>query len=170
MDEGNPRDRDLTSSHDKGGEDMDERIARLQTPEECVRFAKNAIRLDHPELANQALKRAIELRAAEYGASSQAEKECLQAIYAYEEVLSKKNGRRTRASRTWQMIERHGVLASVERAVNRKAETAGYRALAEMGLQEFAFEAVILRHPALFSEDAVQRSQERMREWPEDGI
>jgi hypothetical protein len=66
------------------------------------------------------------------------------------------------------MVERHGILAAAERAVNRRAETAGYRALAEMGLQEFAFEAVILRHPALFSEDAVQRSQERMREWPAD--
>lgn len=175
MHKGNPgdhcieRQHDLTSSTLREVKQMDERIARLQTPDECERFAKNAIRLDHPELANQARRRAIERRAAEYGASSEAEKECLQAIYASEEVLSKKNGRRTRASRTWQMIERHGIIAAAERAVNRRAETAGYKALAEMGLQEFAFESVILRHPGLFSEDAVQRSQERMQEWLEDG-
>jgi hypothetical protein len=148
---------------------MDERVARLKTPEACERFIKNAIRLEEPELADQARKRAIELRAAEYGASTQAEKECLQAIYAYEEVLSKKNGRRTRASRTWQMINRHGILASAERAVNREAETAGYKALAEMGLQEFAFEAVILRHQNLFSDEAIRKSRERMQDW-KDGI
>ena len=147
---------------------MDERVRKLKSPEECERFIKNAIRLKHPELAEEARRRAVELRAAEYGSSSQAEKECLQAIYAYEEVLTKKNGRRTRASRTWQMIKRHGILASAERAVDRQAETAGYKALAEMGLQEFAFEAVILRHPHLFSENAVRRSKERMNEWDKD--
>lgn len=79
-----------------------------------------------------------------------AEKECLQAIYAYEEVLSKKNGRRTRASRTWQMVERHGILRAAERAVDRQNETLGFSALAEMGLLDFAFEAVILRYSSLF--------------------
>lgn len=148
---------------------MDVRVARLKTPEDCERFIKNAIRLNERELADQARRRAIELRASEYGASSQAEKECLQAVYAYEEVLSKKNGRRTRATRTWQMIERHGILASAERAVDRNTETAGYKALAEMGLQEFAFEAVILRHRELFSESAIRRSEERMKEW-QNGI
>ena len=88
----------------------------------------------------------------------------MQAIYAYEEVLSQKNGRRTRANRTWQMINRHGILAAVERAVNRSIDTAGYTALAEMGLQNYAFEAVILRHPELFSEEAIKHSRDRMAE------
>lgn len=147
---------------------MDERIAKLKTPDACERFAKNAIRLGRADLADEARKRAVELRAAEYGASTQAEKECLQAIYAYEEILTKKNGRRTRASRTWQMINRHGILASAERAVNRKTETAGYKALAEMGLQEFAFEAVILRHRELFSDEAILKSEDRMKEWSQN--
>jgi hypothetical protein len=146
---------------------MDQRIAKLATPEDCEKFAKNAIRLGRADLADEARRRAVELRAEKYGASTQAEKECLQAVYAYEEVLSKKNGRRTYASRTWQMIKRHGVLAAAERAVNRETETVGYKALAEMGLQQYAFEAVILRHPELFSAEAVERSRERMREWSE---
>lgn len=37
-----------------------------------------------------------------------------------------------------------------------------YTALAEMGLKEFAFEAVILRHPEHFSPEAVTRSRERL--------
>lgn len=144
---------------------MDERVSRLATPEACERFIKNAIRLKEPGLADQALRRAVELRATAFGATSDAEKECLQAIYAYEETLTRKNGKRTRAIRTWQMVKRHGILAAAERAVDRSVETAGYRALMEMGLQQYAFEAVILRYPQLFSATAVARSQERMKEW-----
>ena len=144
---------------------MDERVAKLKTPEDCEKFARNAIRLKRPDLADEARKRAVELRASKYGSTSDVERECLQAVYAYEEVLTRKNGRRTSASRTWQMIKRHGILAAVERAVNRESETVGYTALVEMGLHEFAFEAVILRHPSLFSEEAVQRSKERLKEW-----
>lgn len=143
---------------------MEQRIAKLTTPEACERFIKNAIRLNELQLADQALRRAVELRAASHGTTTEVERECLQAIYAYEEILSRKNGKRTRASRTWQMVERHGILAAAERAVDRSTETAGYRALTEMGLQQYAFEAVILRHPQLFSADAVARSLARMKE------
>ena len=34
--------------------------------------------------------------------------------------------------------------------------------LAEMGLQDYAFEAVILRHPEVFSEKAIETSRERL--------
>ena len=62
------------------------------------------------------------------------------------------------------MIERHGILEAVERAVNRKEETVGYTSLVKMGLEDYAFEAVILRHPSFFSASAVQRSQERINQ------
>jgi hypothetical protein len=65
------------------------------------------------------------------------------------------------------MIERHGIIGAVERAVDRTDETTGYTALVEMGVQDFAFEAVVLRHPELFSEKAVKRSSERLNEWQE---
>lgn len=142
---------------------MDDRIAKLQSPEQCERFIANALEKGFPELADQARRRAVELRAELVGARSEAEKEALAAVYAYEETLAKKNGRRTRATRTWQMIERHGIIEAVERAVNRPTETMGYTALLEMGLEKYAFEAVILRHPELFSAKAIDRSRERMK-------
>ena len=147
---------------------MDPRVEKLTTVEGCNRFAANATRLGRPDLADEARKRAVEIRAESHGADSEAEYECLQAIYAYEEVLSNKNGRRTSAARTWQMIKRHGILEAAERAVNRAQETAGYKALIEMGLQEFAFEAVILRHPEMFSTEAVSISKQRLQQWTED--
>jgi len=145
---------------------MDEKVAKLKTPDECERFAKNALERNRRDLADEARKRAVELRAATYGAKTQAERECLEAVYAYEEVLSsKRGGRRIRASRTWQMIQRHGILGAVERAVNRDVETTGYTALLEMGLQDYAFEAVVVRHPELFSPETVRHSRMRVDEW-----
>ncbi len=146
---------------------MDERVARLNTPEECEQFALNVgNRL--PELVQEARRRAVELRAALHGATSAAELEALQAVYAYERVLCEKHGKNVRASRTWQMIKRHGIIAAVERAVNRKDVTAGYKALVEMGMQDFAFEVVVCRHPTVFSPEALKRSQERLNEWDND--
>lgn len=63
------------------------------------------------------------------------------------------------------MIKRHGIIESVERAVNRESVTQGYTLLAEMGLENFAFEAVILRHPELFSDEAIAKSKQRLSEW-----
>jgi hypothetical protein len=143
---------------------MDERIARLTTPEECEQLALN-VESRLPELAREARRRAVELRAAAHGAISEVEREALEAVYAYEKVLSVTKGKNIRAARTWQMIKRHGIIIAVERAVNRPKETAGYKALVGMGMQDFAFEAVICRHPSVFSPTALERSKERLKEW-----
>jgi len=103
-----------------------------------------------------------QLRADQYGAATEAERQCLEAVYAYEEVLSSKKGRRQAASRTWQMIKRHGIVAAVERMVERTEESSGYTALVEIGLTDFAFEAVILRNRDVFAPEAVARSQARI--------
>lgn len=105
------------------------------------------------------------MRAEKYGTTTELENECLKAVYTYERVLTARNGRTTRASRTWQMIERHGILGAVERAVNREAETIGFTALLEVGLEDYAFESVVVRNPTSFSAEALQRSQARVDEW-----
>jgi hypothetical protein len=144
---------------------MVERIAKLKTPEECAIFEKNVMERGRPDLAVAARKRALELRALKHGTITEIERECLEAVYAYERVLTIKNGRTTRASRTWQMIERHGIIGAVERAVNRKDETIGFTALLDVGLEDYAFEAVVVRNPSLFSPEAVQHSLARVNEW-----
>lgn len=141
---------------------MDPRVAKLRSPADCESFAANARARGAHELAEEARKRAIQLRAESHGATGAIERECLEAVYAYEEILSARRGKRQRATRTWQMIDRHGILPAVERVVTRRDESSGYTSLAEAGLQEFAFEAVILRHPESFSAEAVARSRERL--------
>ena len=143
----------------------EERISNFTTVKSCEVFAKNALNHDRPDLAQAAHRKEVELKAEVHGAKTKAEKECLEAIYAYERILTAKNGRTTRASRTWQMINKHGIIPAVERVVNRPHEAAGYTALVEMGLEEYAFEAVIIRHPNLFSDEAVQHSKERIEHW-----
>ena len=147
---------------------MDKRIQRLDTLKKCENFARNAAERGRPDLTKEARQRAVQLRAQEHDAKSAAEKEALQAVYAYEDLLTKKNGRTTRANRTWPMIKRHGIIEAVERAVKRDAVTQGYTMLAEMGLEEFAFEAVVLRHPEVFSKEAAEVSRRRLAEWADE--
>ena len=141
---------------------MDERVKRLGTPEACEKFIKNALRLGHPELALEAQRRAIELRAESHNAKTIAEKEALEAIYAYEEILTEKNGRRTRATRTWQMIKRHGLIESMNRIVARRDDAMGYTLLKDKGMEDLSFEMVVLRYPDVFSKEAVYHAKERL--------
>ncbi len=145
---------------------MSDIISKLRSVEECATLEKNALDRGQTELALRARRRGIEMRAQTHGAKTEAERECLEAVYAYEHVLSRQKRRTIKASRTWQMIKRHGIIGAVERAVNRPKETSGYRALVEMGLEQFAFEAVILRHPQVFSPESAQHSQQRIGEPP----
>ena len=144
---------------------VDDRITKLKTPEECEQFAVNVETRGLKELAIAARKRAVELRAAAHNAKTPAEREALEAVYAYERVLWNTRGKKVRASRTWQMIERRGLLPAVERLVRRDAESAGFKALADMDMLDKAFEAVVLRYPEAFSRDAVERSRERLQSW-----
>ena len=139
-------------------------IAKLRTVADCEQLARNA-GAERPDIAAAARKRLIELRAIEYGAESAAELDCLKALYAYEEVLRDRHGRRQPASYTRRMFKEHGVLKAVDLLVSKKKETAGYAALIEVGLHDYAFEAVVVRHPTLFSPIAVAQSTARMADW-----
>lgn len=139
------------------------RVSLLETPEACEQFAKNVEANGKPEAALIARKRAIALRAQSHGAASAAEQEALEAVYAYERTLFLKHGKNVRASRTWRMIKERGIIPSVERVVTRPGESSGYAELCKLGLEDKAFEAVVLRYPELFSPEAIRRSRQRLQ-------
>ena len=62
------------------------------------------------------------------------------------------------------MIQRHGVIQAVERVVTKREVSSGFTALEAMGLMDYAFEAVILRHPQHFSAEAIAISKQRMEQ------
>jgi hypothetical protein len=141
---------------------MDDVVHKLKTPAECMQLATN-VRDRNPALAQKARRRAVELRALSHGSKSDVEYELLKVLYAYEEVLFEKNKKHTRASRTWQMIKNHGIIGAAERAVNRNIEPAGYKVLAEMGMHDLTFEAVIVRYPNAFNQEVVSHAKERLK-------
>lgn len=141
---------------------MDEIIKQLKTPEDCTRFIEK-----YTLLINQARQRSLELRVQNHENDLPIEKELLKAIYAYEDILSKKNNRKTYASRTWQMVKRHGIIGAAERAVNRNVDAQGYKMLVEMGMQHLTFETIIAKHPEYFSAEAVRKANKRLDELKE---
>lgn len=139
-------------------------IPVYKTPESYEQYAIN-VESHSPEKATEARRRAVKLRAEQEGAETQVERECLEAVFAYEWTLFRKHGKRQRASYTWRSIRQNGITEATERAVLRSKETAGFQALAAEGMLEMAFEAVILRHPEHFSDEAVAQSTLRLRDW-----
>ena len=143
---------------------MDPRVEKLKTPAECEIFAKNTAERKRPDLAAEARRKAVDMQASTHEAASPLEAEAFAAVYAYEALLTRKRGKKTRASGTWQAIKRHGIVEAVQRALSYPPEATDRETLHEMGLADFTFEALVLRHEASFSEEAVQLSKARLAE------
>jgi hypothetical protein len=141
---------------------MDYRVERLRTPDECEIFARNATALNHPDLALEAQRKALRLKASTHATGSPVEAEAFAAVYAYELLLTRRNGKKTRATATWQAIKRYGIIEAVHRAVNRPPDLDGQVTLRQLGLEDFAFEALVVRHEASFSHAAIEASKARL--------
>ncbi len=136
-------------------------VGHLKTPEDCEQVAVN-VEAKQPDFAIAARRKAIEIKASTHKATTEAEEHSLQAVYAYERVMTLERGRKTRATRKWQMITKLGIIDAMESIVKSPTESAGYQALVKQGMQDMSFEAVVLRHPEVFSADAVARSKQSL--------
>lgn len=133
---------------------MHELVMRIKDPELCYVFAKNATHRGHPELAVEAYRRAVDLRAESHSYNSEAELAAIRAMYAYEEALSYSKGKRTRATGTWQLVNRHGVLAALcKRMQSRNGEDMA-PVLKELGMEDYSFDAVYKAYPEAFAPQA----------------
>ena len=130
---------------------MHELVLRIKEPELCYVFARNATRRGHPELALEALRRAVDLRAEQHGVECEVELSALRAIYAYEEALSHAKGKRTRATGTWLLFNRDGMVAAVSRRLSSQATPEVAAALDELGLSYYSFESVRDAFPEAFN-------------------
>lgn len=136
-------------------------VGHLKTPEDCERVAIN-VEAKEPDFAIAARRKAIEIKASTHKATTEAEKQSLQAVYAYERVMTLERGRKTRATRQWQMVTKLGIIVAMESIVKKPTESVGYQALVKMGMQDMSFEAVVLRHPDVFSVEAVAQSKQSL--------
>ena len=129
---------------------MHELVTRIKEPELCYVFARNATRRGHPELALQAYRRAVDLRAEQHGADNAVELAALRAVYAYEEALSHRKGKRTRATGTWQMIQRNGLIDALARRLRSGRDEEVAETLKILGMEDYSFEAVRDAYPSEF--------------------
>ena len=121
---------------------MHELVERIKKPELCYVFARNARARGHEDLALEAFRRAVDLRAEEHQVESEAELMALKAFYAYEEALSHMHGKRKRATGTWQMVNRYGVLPALIKRLESKSVEEAMPALKELKLEDYSLQAV----------------------------
>lgn len=133
---------------------MHELVLRINEPDLCYVFAKNATRRGHPELALQAYRRAVDLRAGQHETESVAEQVALRSIYAYEEALSYAKGKRTRATGTWQLVSKHGVFPALAKRLCARGIEDVKPVLKELGMEDYSFDAVRDAYPLEFEAQA----------------
>ena len=126
---------------------MHDLVMRINDPKLCYVFAKNAISRGHPELAMQTYRRAVDLRAEQHGTDSEAEFAAVRAIYAYEEALSYRKGKRTRATGTWQLVSRKGVFDALAQRNESRSTPDVTPILKELGMEDYSFSATMKAFP-----------------------
>ena len=129
---------------------MHELVLRINDPEKCYVFARNATRNGHPELALQVHRRAVDLRAADYEVTSDVERAAVRAIFAYEEALGFAKGKRTRATGTWQLVNRSGLVAAVAKRLSSRGGEDVSATLKALGMEDYSFAAVCAAFPEAF--------------------
>lgn len=121
---------------------MHEMVLRIKKPELCYVFADNASKRGHEDLALQAYRRAVDLRAGEHDDITDEERLALKAFYAYEEALSWGKRRRKRATGTWQMVNRSGILPTLRKRLDSKHGEEVMDALKTLKLEDYSFQSV----------------------------
>ena len=121
---------------------MHELVLRIKKPELCYVFAENATKRGHDNLAMEAYRRAVDLRADEHDEVSEDEKLALKAFYAYEEALSYGQRKRKRATGTWQMVAKQGILPTLEKRVASKSADEAADALKTLQMEDYSFRSV----------------------------
>jgi hypothetical protein len=133
---------------------------KVKTEEEAMNLFENAKARGRGDVALAARRRLIELRTERHGAKpGSIEAEALATIYAYEQEAL--GGRR--ATRTWQMVKKHGLVGTIERLATKRRPSTGYTKLVEAGLDDLAFEALVLRYPDRFSPRAITGARSKLK-------
>jgi hypothetical protein len=85
-----------------------------------------------------------------------------ETLAAYEQLLTEKNGRTTKASRTRQKLKNKGVFQCLEDWAISKTPTEGFELPIEHGLIELTGEYLVLKYQDRFSSAAVTAARARL--------
>lgn len=85
-----------------------------------------------------------------------------EALAAYEQLLTEKNGRNTPASRTRSKIANKGIHQSLLEWTRGKVETNGFTLLVEKAIPEYTAEYLVAKYAARFPSDVVELARDRL--------
>lgn len=135
------------------------RVTRLKTPEECRQFMLNA-EAKQPDLVPVARRHAIELKIGQHAFETDVSRDIWRVVYAREEVIFFTNKKNLKARHIRKSIEHRGEIEAVA-AIVRKPAGEGFELQHALGLGDYTFEAVVIRHPHHFDADLVKIAQEK---------
>jgi hypothetical protein len=120
----------------------------------------NAKRLGRDDVWRDAFRRLCALEAADQ--TDPLHRDFYETMGAYEYLLTEKNGRATRASRTRLMVKNKGVVQCLEEWAKAKKPTEGYELLMANGLADLTGEHLVLKYPDQFSAEAIAAAKTRI--------
>jgi len=90
--------------------------------------------------------------------------EAFRGLIVYEENLRRKHGWHVRAIRTWDQIEKEGLIGSTEARVLGRSRI-GFKSMMESGQRELTDEYLVIKYPDQFSPEIVQLAKARLEAW-----
>jgi hypothetical protein len=136
-----------------------EKIERLSDKKALQNLMANARRLERDDVYWLAFKRLCSLE----GTNSEdpLERDFLDVLNAYEQLLTEKNGKTTRASRTRQKMKNKGIRQCLEDWATG-TPTDGFKLLVEKGLTSLTAEHLVVKYAEQFSDETVASAKERL--------
>ncbi len=135
-------------------------ISGYTDPAALRTLMENAKRLGRDDIWREAFRRVCALEGAEQ--TDPLHRDFYQTLAAYEQLLSEKNGRATRASRTRLKLKSKGVIQCLEDWVSSRTPTESYELLVAAGLAEMTGEQIVLNHREQFSASGVAAAAARL--------
>lgn len=138
-----------------------EKIAQIDDPSSLRALMSNARRLNREDIYWEAFRRLCSIEG--QGSNSPLERDFYHVLNAYEELLTQKNGRTTKANRTRQKLARKGVKQCLMDWATG-APTEGFKLLVQKGLKELTAEYLVIKYASQFPTAVVDSAQRRLAE------
>ena len=155
--------------------DPEEVLKKITDPDKVLGIMKNAKRLKNKGHYELCFSHYCDLKAAEHETDSFIVRGYYRFLYAYEQALTEKNGKRTNAGflkkAVTNRIEQNGgdaekgIVAALTELVTKKGASSGYQFLMYSGQSELTAEHLVKENPQRFSKEAVTAATEKLNSW-----
>ena len=139
---------------------MSKPISSYTDPEHLRTLMQNAKRMGREDIWRQAFDQLCSLEGATE--TDPLDRAFYSTLAAYEQLLTQKNGRATRASRTRLKLKGKGVVACLEDWARAKEPPESFDLLVANGMVEMTGEQLVLTYPDRFTPEAVAGATARL--------